>query len=82
MSHNCILYFNKSINAQQDGKAIKIENAIDAMGGKSFLKSISTLYCNSETQMDGRAVNWITKEMIPNKESLEIIYQDRTVYKS
>ncbi|EJL62503.1 hypothetical protein [Flavobacterium sp. CF136] len=77
----CVL--TNSINAQQDSKAIKIvENAIDAMGGKSFLKSISTLYCNSETQMDERAVNWITKEMIPNKGSFEIIYQDRTVYKS
>lgn len=73
-----------SITAQEqkDKAVIVVENAINAMGGKEFLKSINTLYCDSKTQMDGRDVNWITKEMLPNKGSFEIIYQNRIVYKS
>lgn len=59
-----------------------IEKAIQARGGKELLKSIKTLYSNSETVMDGRNVNWITREMAPNKGSFEIVYQGRVVYKS
>ncbi|MBB4802416.1 hypothetical protein HNP37_002489 [Flavobacterium nitrogenifigens] len=72
------------LNAQeQNNKAVSIvEKALDAMGGKEFIKSINTLYTNSETQMQGRDVNWIVKEMLPNIGSFEIVYQNRTVYKS
>lgn len=67
----------------KDQKAISvIEKAIEAKGGKALLESITTLYSNSETVMDGRNVNWVTKEMAPNKGSFEIIYQGRVVYKS
>ena len=59
-----------------------IETAIKTMGGKEFLKSINTLYTDSKTVMDGRDVNWIVKEMLPNKGSFEIIFQKRVVYKS
>lgn len=72
------------LNAQeQNNKAVAIvEKALGAMGGKEFIKSINTLYTNSETQMQGRDVNWIVKEMLPNIGSFEIIYQNRVVYKS
>ena len=59
-----------------------IEKAIQAEGGKKLLSSIKTLYSKSETVMDGRKVNWITKEMVPNKGSCEIEYQGRIVYRS
>lgn len=59
-----------------------IEKAIQATGGKKLLNNIKTLYSKSETVMDGRNVNWITKEMAPNKGSFEIEYQGRIVYKS
>lgn len=59
-----------------------IEKSIEATGGKKLLSSIKTLYSKSETVMDGRNVNWITKEMSPNKGCFEIEYQGRIVYKS
>lgn len=59
-----------------------IYHAIDAKGGLEVLESIKTLYSNSETVMDGRNVNWITKELAPNKGRFEIVYQGRTVYAS
>lgn len=79
-----LILLTQSVNAQKkNNKAVDVvESAISAMGGKEFIKSIHTLYCNSTTQMDGRDVNWITKEMLPNKGSFEIIYQERVVYKS
>ncbi|SFI48690.1 hypothetical protein [Halpernia frigidisoli] len=61
---------------------IIIEKAITAQGGKDLLESIKTMYSKSETVMDGRNVNWVTKEMAPNKGSFEIIYEGRVVYKS
>jgi hypothetical protein len=59
-----------------------IERAIDATGGKDLLSSIKTLYTKSSTVMDGRNVNYITKEMAPNMGSFEIEYQGRIVYRS
>lgn len=59
-----------------------IEKSITAQGGKDLLKNIKTLYSKSETVMDGRNVNWVTKEMAPNKGSFEIVYQGRVVYQS
>ncbi|MBG6187073.1 hypothetical protein [Flavobacterium sp. CAN_S2] len=72
-------------NAQKlsDNAAIEIVNkSIDAMGGQKLLQSIKTLYTDSETEMQGRKVNWIVKEMLPNKGSFQIIYQGRTVYQN
>ena len=59
-----------------------INKAIDAMGGKAYLQSIKTLYTDFKTNMDGHDVDWIIKEMLPNKGSFAIIYQGRTVYKN
>ena len=74
-----------NIGAQNDSqlkaKAI-IEKSIVAMGGLDFLKSINTLYSDSKTVMEGHDVDWITKEMLPNKGTFEIVFQGRTVYKS
>lgn len=79
-----LILLSASLNAQdQNNKAISvIEKALDAMGGKEFIKSINTFYTNSATQMQGRDVNWIVKEMLPNIGSFEIVYQNRLVYKS
>ncbi len=59
-----------------------VENSIAAMGGKEYLLSINTLYTNIATEMENRDVSWITKEMLPNKGSFEIVYNDRTVFKN
>lgn len=74
------LLFSQNIN--EDKAKEVIEKAIQATGGKELLNSIKTLYSISETTMDGRKVNWITKEMVPNKGSFEIEYQGRIVYRS
>lgn len=59
-----------------------IEKNIEAMGGKPYLLSVKTLYSDMATEMEGRKVNWITKEMLPNKGSFLIIYQGRTVFQN
>ncbi len=67
----------------ETNKSIQIiEKAIEAEGGKQFLESIQTFYTKYETEMEGRKVFWIIKEMAPNKGSFEIQYQGRVVYKS
>jgi hypothetical protein len=58
-----------------------IENAITALGGKDYLLSVKTLYTDISTEMEGRQVNWVTKEMLPNKGSFEIVYQGRIVFR-
>ncbi len=68
-------------NSEEQAREV-VETGIKAMGGKDFLKSINTLYTDSKTVMDGRDVNWVIKEMLPNKGSFEIVYQKRIVYKS
>lgn len=68
----------KTVNTATD----VVENSIAAMGGKEFLLSINTLYSNIATEMETRDVNWITKEMLPNKGSFEIVYNDRSVFKN
>ncbi|MDF2552369.1 MAG: hypothetical protein K0R77_1644 [Chryseobacterium sp.] len=72
--------FSQSTN-EAKAKEI-IVKAVDAMGGKDLLSSIKTLYSKSSTVMDGRNVNYITKEMTPNMGSFEIEYQGRIVYRS
>lgn len=59
-----------------------VEKSIEATGGKQYLQSIKTLYSNIATQMEGRNVNWITKEMLPNKGAFLIVYQGRTVFRN
>lgn len=57
--------------AQQQNETITAEKiinkAVAAMGGKEYLQTIKTLYTDISTEMDGRPVHWITKEMLPNK---------------
>lgn len=81
-----ILLFFKGLTFSQHNESNKsnqiIEKAIEAKGGKELFKSIKTMYSNSETVMDGRHVRWVTKEMIPNKGSFDIIHKGRLVYKS
>ena len=59
-----------------------LENAITALGGKDYLLSVKTLYTDISTEMEGRQVHWITKEMLPNKGSFQIVYNDKTVFKN
>lgn len=59
-----------------------IDKSIEATGGKEYLQSIKTLYSNMATEMEGHKVNWITKEMLPNKGSFQIVYQGRTVFQN
>jgi hypothetical protein len=58
-----------------------IEKSIAAKGGAEMLRSVSTLYSEIKTEMDGRKVTWIIKEAMPNKGSFEIVYKGRTVYR-
>ena len=58
-----------------------INNAIDALGGKEVLLGVKTMYTDISTEMEGRKVDWITKEMLPNKGSFEIVYNNRVVFK-
>ena len=57
-----------------------INNAIKALGGKDYLLTIKTLYTDMSTEMEGRQVDWITKEMLPNKGAFQIVYNNRIVY--
>jgi len=85
LSFFLVLLFNTVIG--QTLKEIKtandvLENAITALGGKDYLLSIKTLYTNISTEMEGRQVSWITKEMLPNKGSFQIVYNDRIVFQN
>lgn len=80
-----VIIFNAA--SGQNFKEVKnandvIENAITAMGGKEYLLSIKTLYSDISTEMEGRQVHWITKEMLPNKGAFQIVYQDRIVFEN
>lgn len=59
-----------------------VKKSIDAVGGETYLRSIKTLYTNTKTIMEGREVNWIVKEMLPNKGSFQIVYKGRVVFQS
>lgn len=81
-----LIFINLTLNAQSINdsmSAFKIINySIEAMGGFEYLKSIKTLYTDTKTEMEGRQVHWIVKEMLPNKGSFQIMYNNRTVYQS
>jgi len=80
----CQFFCLSSIIAQNKSNSITTEeiinNAITAMGGREYLQTIKTLYSDIATQMEGRQVHWIIKEMYPNKGSFEITYNNRSVY--
>lgn len=59
-----------------------IEKYIEKIGGKEYLQGIQTLYTSLNTEMEGREVEWIVKEMKPNKGSFEISYKGNIVYRS
>ena len=75
---------SNSISAQKQvlGANDVLENAIAALGGKEYLLSIKTLYADIITEMDGKEVHWITKEMLPNKGAFQIVYNDRIVFQN
>lgn len=77
---------NSVLNAQPKIDSITaykiVTNSIEAMGGLEYLKSIQTLYTDTKTEMDGRQVHWIIKEMLPNKGSFQITHNNRTVYQN
>ncbi|WP_316836762.1 hypothetical protein [Pedobacter nutrimenti] len=81
------LFFSSTllVNAQ-DNHALNaiqvVKKSIEAMGGETTLRSVKTLYSNMGTEMEGRPVNWIVKEMLPNKGSFQIVYQGRTVFQT
>ncbi len=78
------LFLTNSLFAQKIDNTLSakdvVNNAINAMGGKDFLLTIKTLYADISTEMDGRQVHWITKEMLPNKGAFQIVYNDRIVF--
>jgi hypothetical protein len=59
-----------------------IEKAIAALGGRANLLTVKTLYTDMTTEMEGRQVQWITKEMLPNKGSFQIVFKGRIVYQN
>ncbi|MFF5381169.1 hypothetical protein [Pedobacter suwonensis] len=77
--------FGARLPAQEAAKPDPIsivKNCIAARGGESFIHSITTLYSNMKTEMEGREVNYITKELLPNKGSFKIVYKGRTVFQN
>jgi hypothetical protein len=79
-----ITFFNVNGQTLKEVKTVNdiLENAINALGGKSYLQSIKTLYTEMSSQMEGRQVHWITKEMLPNKGSFQIVYNEQIVFKT
>ncbi|WP_293786744.1 hypothetical protein [uncultured Pedobacter sp.] len=77
--------FGATLQAQEVAKpdpVTIVKNCIEARGGESFLRTITTLYSDLKTEMEGRAVNYITKEQLPNKGSFKIVYKGRTVFQN
>lgn len=68
---------NQKVNAND-----VLNKAITALGGKEFLLSIKTMYSVISTEMEGRPVQWVTKEMLPNKGAFQIIYNGRVVFQN
>jgi hypothetical protein len=79
----CFIIFSSRVNGQKndanDAKKV-IENAIVALGGSEYLGSIKTVYSEFSTEIDGRQVHCIIKEMLPNKGSFQIIYKGKIVF--
>jgi len=79
-----VVFYNISGQTLKEVKTADdvLENAITALGGKDYLLSIKTLYTDISTEMEGRQVHWITKEMLPNKGAFQIVYNDRIVFQN
>lgn len=76
----CFLFSTAQKSATPVDARWVIAQSIHAMGGEQLLRSISTLYSEMSTEMEGRQVTWVTKEMLPNKGAFQIVYQGRVVY--
>jgi hypothetical protein len=73
------------LSAQKNDSKLAVDvinNSIEATGGKENLKDIKTLYTDIRTEMEGRQVNWIVKEMLPNKGTFQIVYEGRVVFQN
>jgi len=81
-----LLYPAHGHNTPSDGDSLNaysiLNKAIDAQGGKEFLRSIKTIYTNTVTVMDGIEVNWVVKEMLPNKGAFQVVNNNRILYQS
>ncbi|RZK25230.1 MAG: hypothetical protein EOO43_06075 [Flavobacterium sp.] len=81
-----IFLISSRVNAQATNDTLAthviINKVINALGGKEYLQSIKTLYTDTKTELDGREVHYIVKEMFPNKGSFEIVYNNHTIYRS
>ncbi|ULQ55831.1 hypothetical protein KJS94_14370 [Flavihumibacter rivuli] len=76
---NSLSAFCQETTANLDARTI-ILKCIDRMGGMEKLRSVKTLYTELTTEMDGRKVTWVTKEMLPNKGAFQIVYNGSIVY--
>lgn len=77
------------VQAQQSLQGTNLYNAqtvlaksIEAQGGKEFLQSIQSMYTNSSTVANGIPVNWVVKEMEPNKSAVQMVNNHRIIYQS
>ena len=57
-----------------------VEKAIAAMGGRENLMAVKTMYTEYSSILDGKSVQYVIKEMLPNKGSFEIKYKEMTVH--
>ncbi len=77
------------VKAQQNLKRVEVYDvqkilakSIEAQGGKEFLQSIRSIYTTSSTVANGIPVNWVVKEMEPNKSAVQLINNHRIMYQS
>ncbi|RYF89946.1 MAG: hypothetical protein EOO03_04810 [Chitinophagaceae bacterium] len=59
-----------------------VSKSIEAQGGRAFLQSIKSLYTVSSTLAHGIPVNWIVKEMEPNKSAMQLVNNNRIMYQN
>ncbi len=59
-----------------------MDKAIEARGGREFLQSIHSMSTVTKTTTNGIELDWVAKEMLPNKVSFQIAQNNRLVYHS
>ncbi len=59
-----------------------MDKAIEARGGREFLQTIKTISTVTKTISNGIELNWMVKEMLPNKGSFQIAQNNRLIYQS
>jgi hypothetical protein len=59
-----------------------MDRAIMARGGREVLQSVHTISTVTKTTTDGIGIQWIVKEMLPNKGSFQIAQNNRFIYQS